>query len=281
MPNESRTPRQSGNRPAAKRAPTRPGEKSTDTSHLRLGKTPARPDAIKLAYSRYASLPELPTPPEDFGHYDLVDPQWNMFMNDQLGCCVLAGGEHETMILVKEGGGTVEFDDNCTIANYAAVGHYDGTPQTDNGCDMEYAARYRRRHGLLDANGNRHKIVAYAALGTGNLAELAQASYLYGAAGLGIVITQAQMDQFGDSQPFDYVPNSKELGGHYIPIVGRKNGLFYCVTWGKLHPVTPRLITEQADEAIAHFSREMMIKNVSLEGFNDQLLIGDLKAITV
>jgi hypothetical protein len=251
-----------------------------DVSNLKLGKKPARPGAFKMEYHRYAPLAQLPTPPADFGHYGLVDPGWGMLMNDQLGCCVVSGSEHETMMWFKEAGRTVVFDDKSTIVNYALMGHYDGTPQSDNGCDMEYAARMRRRHGIVDASGKYHKTVAYTSVRYNNLAELAVTTFLYGATGLGVIITQAQMDQFAAGQPWDYVANSNELGGHYVPIVGRKDGLFYVVTWGKLHPVQPRFIVEQADEAVVSFSEEMMIKNVSLEGFNDKLLIGDLHAVT-
>lgn len=266
------------NRP--QKAAPKAAPRAIDLDSLKLGKKPARPGAIRLAYNRYAKVPNLPTPPTDFGHYGLVDPNWGILMNDQLGCCVISGGEHETMMLVKEAGGTASFDDKSTVINYSIIGHYDGTPETDQGSDMEYAARIRRKQGLLDANGNHHKIVAYTAVAYNNLAELAVTTFLYGATGLGVIVTEAQMEQFAAGQPWDYVANSKELGGHYVPIVGRKDGLFYIVTWGKLHPVQPRFIVEQADEAVVCFSEEGMIKNVSLEGFSDTLLAGDLRAIT-
>jgi hypothetical protein len=280
MPN---APRPQPRKPPAKQAQSsRPPSKpeKPDVGNLKLGKLPARPDAVKMKFCRYVKPHELPTPPEDFGHYGMVDPGWQMLVNDQLGCCVISGGEHEEMIWHKEAGTAVRFSDEVTVANYSAVGGYDGNPDTDNGCDMELAARWRRRHGLIDADGQAHKIVAYTALTPGNLSELALGAFLYGAVGMGVIVTEAQMDQFAEGQPWDYVSNSKEIGGHYVPVVGRKGGLYYVVTWGKLHPVTPRFIVEQCDEAIASFSQHMMAKNVSMEGFNDQLLIGDLVAIT-
>jgi hypothetical protein len=277
-------PQPSQSRPAKRTSPSRPSaEKSSgpiDLDSLKLGKKPARPGAFKMAYNRYAKVPELPTPPADFGHYDLVDPGWQMLMNDQLGCCVVSGGEHETMMFAKEAGNTVAFDDQSTVINYSLIGHYDGTPESDQGSDMEYAARVRRRHGLVDASGNYHRTVAYTSVQYNNLAELAVTTYLYGATGLGVIMTEAQMEQFAAGQPWDYVANAKEIGGHYVPLVGRKDGLFYVVTWGKLHPVQPRFIVEQADEAVVNFSTEALVKNVSLEGFNDVLLLGDLAAVT-
>jgi hypothetical protein len=39
------------------------------------------------------------------------------------------------------------------------------------------------------------------------------------------------------------------LGGHDVPLVkydGAGGGMFYCVTWGRLQPVTPRGLTLMA-----------------------------------
>src|SRR5947209_5093601 len=138
MPSESQNRPSRGSRARTPESQSAP--KEIDISSLRLGKKPARPGAFKMAYERYAKVTELPTPPADFGHYGLVDPGWQMLMNDQLGCCVVSGGEHETMMFAKEAGHTVTFNDQSTVINYSLIGHYDGTPESDQGADMEYAA---------------------------------------------------------------------------------------------------------------------------------------------
>lgn len=254
---------------------------------LKLGKLPARPGAVKMAFSRYATLNELPTPPTEFGHEKLIKT-WGMMLNDRLGDCAVVGPQHETMLLAKESGHTVTFNDDATVQNYREIGGYnpdapplpDGSNPTDGGCDMSLVASARRQTGIVDAAGNRHKTIAYTALEPGNLNQLLVATYLFSAVGVGVILTEAQMEQFNEGKPWDVVRGAKEIGGHYIPIFGRRNGLLWAVTWGKLHPITPRFYTSQNDESTVSFSEEMLIKGQTLEGFNDVLLIGDLKAIT-
>ena len=63
-----------------------------ETLHVtpKLGKVPARPDAVKLKFSSYINTNQLPTPPASFGHENLIQ-SWGMLGNDQYGDCVWAG----------------------------------------------------------------------------------------------------------------------------------------------------------------------------------------------
>ena len=134
---------------------------------LKLGKKPARPGAVKLKLAKYLVKPKLPTPPKVFGHEALIGPNWEMLGNDQYGDCVWAGAAHETMLWNKEAARAVTFNNQSVLKDYSAVtGFNPNDPNTDQGTDMQVAASYRRKTGVLDANGKRHKVIAYLALHT-------------------------------------------------------------------------------------------------------------------
>jgi hypothetical protein len=63
---------------------------------LKLGKTPARPGAMKLALSNYLNKPELPRLPPRFGNLSAWSAmRWGMYANDKYGCCVFSGFGHQ------------------------------------------------------------------------------------------------------------------------------------------------------------------------------------------
>jgi hypothetical protein len=153
---------------------------------MKLGKLPARPDAVKLKLANYIDTSVLPKPPAEFGHERLVT-QWGMLGNDNAGCCVWSGAGHEVMLWNREAGKTVNITTTSTLRNYSLVTGYDpNDPSTDQGTDMQAAASYRLKTGLLDADGKRHKIGAYVALKPGDLTELWYATYLFDGVGIGV-----------------------------------------------------------------------------------------------
>src|SRR5207342_1380181 len=129
----------------------------------------------------------------------------------------------------------------AVLSDYSAAAGFDPSDpiNTDNGTDMQEAASYRRKTGVVDADGNRHLIDAYAAIEPGDVDTLMLSTYLFGAAGVGIRFPISAMQQFDAGQPWDVVTGSRIDGGHYIPVVGRNSaGHLLCVTWGRLHAMT-------------------------------------------
>lgn len=249
----------------------------------KLGKTPARKDAVKFKFMRYADPTALPTPPLRFGRGLLDD--WFVLGNSDYGNCVWAGAAHETMSWNKASRGRIiPFTDKAVLSDYAKVtGFNPKDPDTDNGTDMQEAASYRRKTGILDANGIRHKIESYIALDIGDPDELALAAYLFGCAGIGLQYPKIADKQFDAQQPWSIGPNDKSaiVGGHYVPVVGRNSkGNFLVVTWGRLHAMTPDFYRRYCDEAIAYLSPEMFNDQLlSADGFDIATLRKDLKAI--
>ena len=178
--------------------------------NYKLGKLPARPDAVGFKFGMFFNADKLPTPPAKFGHYGLGEGlAWGMLANDQYSNCVFAGAAHETMVWTHRAGTgqPVAFNDASVLADYAVVTGFDPTkPNTDQGTDMVDAADYRRKTGVIDAAGTRHTIDAYTALRPGDADQLALATYLMGATAVGIRFPDSAEKQFDTMQPWDYVP---------------------------------------------------------------------------
>lgn len=247
---------------------------------FKLGKTPARPDAVKFKFSAYADTTQLPKPPKTFGHENFIGKaDWAMLGNDQWGDCVWAGAAHETLLWNAEAGHGVTFNDESVLSDYSAVTGFDPKdPNTDQGTDMQAAASYRRKVGVVDANGTRHKVAAYLAIKPGNLTELYQALYLFGAVGIGIQFPSSAMDQFNKRKTWSVVSRSQIEGGHYIPLVAKRTHL-ECVTWGALQGMTTGFFSKYCDEAIVYLSEEALIDGKSAELFDFASLQADLKAL--
>jgi hypothetical protein len=268
----------------AKSAKSKAGKIDPVGRHLqfKLGKTAARPGAVKFKLASYLIKPQLPTPPKVFGHQGLVGTKWQMLGNDKYGDCVWAGAAHETMLWNKEADRTVVFNNTSVLKDYSAVtGFNPNDPNTDQGTDMQVAASYRRKTGVLDEHNKRHKVIAYLGLKVGDPDQLALAIYLFGATGIGIKFPNTAMDQFNAGKPWDVAAGAKIEGGHYIPGVGRDvKGNFVIVTWGKIQLMTPRFYKKYCDECVAYVSAEALTTGgKTLEGLNLAQLQSDLNAL--
>ena len=249
-------------------------------AQLKLGKTKARPDAVKFKLAEYLDTSLLPSPPKNFGHERLVVGSWGMLGNDQYGDCVWAGAAHETMLWNREGARTAIFDDQSVLSDYSAVtGFNPNDPNTDQGTDMQVAASYRRKTGVRDAKGQRHLVTAYLAITPKDVEELKQAIYLYSAVGIGIEFPSTAMDQFNQGKPWTVVKGASVEGGHYVPAVGYNSRYLYVVTWGKVQRMSWAFYKKYNDESVVYISEEMLNGDVSLEGFNLAQLELDLKQL--
>lgn len=244
---------------------------------MKLGKLPARKGSVSFRLRDYQELSKLPAAPLKAGHFAAVRDWQGMLGNDQYGNCVLAGGDHEHIDWSIEGGTSAVFTAKTALADYAAItGFNPKDPSSDQGTDMQVAASYRRKTGLIDANGKRHKIAAYLAIAAGDADELKQAAYLFGACGVGIQFPSSAMDQFNAGKTWTVVRGGTIEGGHYVPAVGYDHQYVYVVTWGKLQRMSWAFFAKYCDEAIAYISPEMVKGGKTPEGFNINQLTADL-----
>lgn len=246
-----------------------------------LGKLPARPEAVALKFSAIFSASRLPAPPSGrFGKPWLVK-QWGMLDNDTIGDCVLATAAHDTMLWRAEAAlPEAPFVDklgSCAgtvLADYSAItGWRADDPSTDVGTDMQQAASYRRRVGILDANGVRHKTDAYVALRVGDIDQLRLAVDIFGSVDIGVRLPSSAMDQFDHAEPWHVVPDTGTDGGHCVSCVASNSaGNLLAVTWGRLQAMTDSWLHRYMDEGIASLSLERLHDKVSPRGYDETKL---------
>lgn len=246
------------------------------SNSLQLGKLPARKDAVKFKLTQFADLSTLPIPPIKYGHFANLTA-WGMLGNDQYGDCVFAGAAHETMLWNAEANKNVVFTDKSVLSDYSAVtGFNPNDPNTDQGTDMQLAASYRRKTGVVDGSGQRHQVAAYLAIKPGNKAELKLAMYLFSNVGIGIQFPASAMSQFNAGKPWTVVSGSPIEGGHYIPAIGYDSRYVYIVTWGKIQKISWSFFAKYCDEAVVYLSPEMLTAGKSIDGFDFIQLQADL-----
>lgn len=246
---------------------------------MKLGKLPARKNSVLFSLRDYLNVSTLPTPPKTVSHQNLIS-SYGMLGNDKYGDCVLAGAAHETMLWNKEAKKDVIFTVTDVLGDYSSItGFNPNDPNSDQGTDMQVAAAYRRKTGVVDSNGIRHKVLAYLAITPGNKLELKQAVYLFANVGVGFQFPKSAMSQFNAGKPWTVVSSSPIEGGHYVPAVGYDSKYIYVVTWGKIQKMSFSFFTRYCDEAVVYLSEEFLTQGKSPEGFDVTALTSDLSKL--
>lgn len=227
---------------------------------MKLGKLPAKADERDFKLSLVA--PKLPIPPTAFGHaLTFRKNGWGMLGNDEFGDCVFAGAAHEVKLLTKLGiARDARFRTADVLADYTAVtGFNPDDPSSDQGTDMREAASYRRKVGVRDSHGRRHKTGAYVWLDPGDWNQLRQALYVFTVVGIGIRFPSYAMDQFDDGHDWEYRGEGDIEGGHYVSAVGSHDTTHvHVVTWGRRIQMSREFYENFCDEAVVYVSAEVL-----------------------
>lgn len=240
----------------------------------KFGRREKRIDTRTFKLRRYlAKLPPIPAAIDWSGKV----PVWGVDLNDTLGCCAIAAPAHMTMLWTANAGTEYVPPDSDVLAAYEAVGLYNPSdPSTDQGCVMLDVLNYWRNTGISG-----RKIQAYATVDCSNLSEIQAAIALFGAAYIGINVTQDDMDSFETqpvwNEPFD---PSKIIGGHAIPLVAYDAQGFSCVTWGQVKQMSAAWLTARVDEAYMALSSDFIsASGMAPSGFDMAALTADLSAL--
>jgi hypothetical protein len=243
---------------------------------MKLGKLPFTDDDRDL---RLADLQEPLGYPEEFGHEEGIDWQ-GMLGNDEAGDCVWAGAAHENIVLGAEGGHHPTFSTENILKDYSAVtGYVVGDESTDKGTEVRAAMKYRKAKGIHDASGHRHHIGAYLRLKPKDLGELYRAVYTFGVVGIGIEFPESAMNQFNEGNTWRVSNGSPIVGGHYVPVVARRDGQPVCVTGGKTQPMTEAFFETYCDEAWCYVSSSALKDGKTPDGLDKTELLAALKSI--
>lgn len=158
------------------------------------------------------------------------------------------------------------------------TGYKPGDDSTDNGTIVRDALKYRMETGMKDSKGAYHKIGAFVRIDPARIDYLFEALWLFDVVGIGIQFPDSAFDQFDARQPWKIVKGSPVSGGHYIPLVARRNRLF-CVTWGRVQQMTLGFYKKYCDEAWALISEDDLKNGKSMEGFDLEALKKHLDTI--
>ncbi|MEV0357093.1 hypothetical protein AB0H71_13630 [Nocardia sp. NPDC050697] len=248
---------------------------------LRLGKLPARINSVHLRLSTYLNVPAVsPLIPAAFVP-EL--PDLPMLGADETACGVWAGFAYEVTLASREAGAEVGFSAGSVLSDYtAAVGYDPADPRTDVGSDLQVAASYRRRIGVLDNTGRRHRVGAYATLTIGDPDQLAAAAFIFGSVGVGLRLPGHALDDLAAGRAWESRQGLPAVVGcHYVPVVGRaENGNFLALAWGRVQEMSPMFYRRYCDEVLVYFSEEFMTAPASPPGFDRAQLLIDLQAFT-
>jgi hypothetical protein len=248
---------------------------------MKLGLKDPTPGAIPLRFATYLNLRQLPSPPAEFGHYNLIpENSWGDLGNSDYGDCAIAGPCHQIELWTKEGPSktAAPFTTEAALTNYSAVSGFSlADPKgTDTGCSTGEVADYWLKTGIVDAAGNRHKVVAVCDMNPGDLRELFLAIYLFQSVGMGFDFPESALEQTRNKQTWDVVPGATSAGGHYVPGFGCANSLGVGVSWGRQVAFTAAFYEKYNNQGVVALSEEMMVAAKSIDGFDDALLRDDI-----
>jgi hypothetical protein len=157
-----------------------------------------------------------------------------------------------------------------------------GSP-ADNGMDVQTLLEYLVSTGGPDGV----KAVAFAAVDPQNADEVKAAIAIFGYVWTGITVSEANQQEFGAGQPWDYDPASPVDGGHSVitggygtPGAGPLGGDERFITWAAETSFTDAFWANSVDEAFVVIWPEHLGSREFLEGVNLDALAADYQAIT-
>ena len=258
---------------------------------LPLGLKDPIPGVVPLRLATYIRPSQLPTPPETFGHMDLVS-DWGMLANgpghdnppeipDGVGDCAIAGPMHQIMLNCAESKKPVSFSAPTAVKVYSDItGYVLGDSGTDDGTSIDQMAQYWLTQGILDDSGAPHRIVAFVDLNPGDVREFWIAMFLFQSAGLGFALPDSAEEQTNEGKPWDVVPGAQIVGGHYVPAFNKLNAQLNAgVSWGSPQQFTTRFFQKYNNQGVVVLDEEMLTNMRSVDGFDDQQLRDDIEQL--
>lgn len=131
-----------------------------------------------LTIANYLDKAALPAPPETCDYNaNASNVISQIYGNDRLGDCVIAGMAHLEGTFTSISGKPAVFSLPQIIAMYSRIGGYvPGNPATDQGCDELTALNYWQRHGFVTSQ---HKILGFARVNGNDPQEYRLALWLF------------------------------------------------------------------------------------------------------
>lgn len=246
----------------------------------KLGKKAVRTDHRTLKLSKYLRS-VLPAPPAEVSWVAKV-PSWPVFLNDNLGDCVIAAMAHMIEQWSLYASGTeAKITDTQVLSAYEILGGYTpGDPSTDNGVDMLTALQWWKSTGFAG-----HKILAYMSVDWANLTEVFQAIQLFGNLFLGVALPVSAQGEdawtVASGGPANNAAASPgSWGGHCIPVCAASPETLTVVTWGARLKMSHNFFADYTEEAYVVLSPDWFSQlGNAPSGFDLNQLVADLAAL--
>lgn len=236
----------------------------------KLGKLAAKHDPRTLRLARFFAA-EL-APPPDASDYTKGVTQFSMMLNDQLGCCTIAGCGHGVQIwsLNKEQAEYTPPDDAILQKYELWCGYNPQDPDSDQG-GVEIDVLNDWRQSAFWG----HKLHAYADTDPGNVEHVKQAIHLFGGVYIGLSLPLSANDQLNASEPWSLVEGDKaepgSWGGHAVFCPAYDASGITCITWGQLQKMDWAFWQKYTDECHALLGVDWCGTGVDLNALNDEL----------
>lgn len=193
----------------------------------------------------------LPAPPDSCDYRAKAAAALaKMYLNDQLGDCVIACGAHLAGLLTGNAGAPVFLATDAQIkAQYSAIGGYvDGDPSTDQGCNEQDALDYWGHVGLPDGS----KLLGNLNVDATNSVQVKQALWLFENLVFGIELPDAWIANGPNGSGFtwDVAGPADPNNGHCVLGVGYDSKGVIISTWGMTGWITWAAVAKYCRSAV-------------------------------
>ena len=196
---------------------------------------PGDPKRLKLSDYLSKDVAKLPSPPSSCDYTSKASAALaQVYLNDRLGCCVIAGFYH--VLGCATGavrGSPFVATDAEILADYEAIGGYNpADPKTDQGCDEYSALQYWHEHDAADGS----TVDSFIQLDASSLLELRLGCWLFGAVYWGIELPDGWISPSFPSPGFvwDVAGDPDPNNGHCYVSPGYDSSGFLVSTWGMM-----------------------------------------------
>lgn len=198
----------------------------------------AAPSHVARFASFFDAAALMPSAPKTFGHYANL-PALGMLGNDTVSDCVVAMAAHRSMYWNAAAGRRVNYSTESILKTYGeATGYNPLVPFSDRGTDMSQFPDYWQKTGILDADGNRHKIDLWVTLELGDWDNFVLACWLFDGCDMGVALPGDAERMFEVGQPWNGANHGAQGDGHGIAAYGINSKADLVVaTWGALQAI--------------------------------------------
>lgn len=213
-----------------------------DFSAVRLGRAFVRHDPKRLMAAHQLLETLAPAPPAVDNTSGVAS--WGMMLNDQLGCCTIAGLGHSQQVATLNTDGEVTPGDSVILAGYEKYcGYIQGNPKTDNGGnELDILARIQQ-----DGFGGM-KLLGYVSPDPANLDHVRKAISYFGSVYMGaeMPLSAQQAGTWDVGSGSSAVAGS--WGGHCMVTAKYDPSTFDFITWGENQAATVNWWLKYPDE---------------------------------